>query len=79
MSGISHRYGILRHYNYPCFSLSKFSFLIKSSSLLNNLLLFREGKKREKKKKQKVHFAKDVMDPRGDGEDFRRQLIKNFY
>ncbi|XVE98332.1 hypothetical protein REPUB_Repub03eG0097200 [Reevesia pubescens] len=34
-----------------------------------------EGKKREKKKK-KVHFAEDVMDPRGDGEEFRRQ-VKN--
>ncbi|XP_022731720.1 uncharacterized protein LOC111286162 [Durio zibethinus] len=33
------------------------------------------GKKREKKKK-KVHFAEDVMDPRGDGEEFRRQ-VKN--
>ncbi|XP_021277215.1 uncharacterized protein LOC110411402 isoform X2 [Herrania umbratica] len=35
------------------------------------------GKKREKKKKKKVHFAEDVMDPRGDGEEFRRQLMKN--
>ncbi|TYH61332.1 hypothetical protein ES332_D07G044600v1 [Gossypium tomentosum] len=26
-----------------------------------------EGKKREKKKKKKVHFAEDVMEPRGDG------------
>ncbi|TYI72189.1 hypothetical protein E1A91_D07G043300v1 [Gossypium mustelinum] len=25
------------------------------------------GKKREKKKKKKVHFAEDVMEPRGDG------------
>ncbi|XP_007013460.2 PREDICTED: uncharacterized protein LOC18588767 isoform X1 [Theobroma cacao] len=36
-----------------------------------------EGKKREKKKKKKVHFAEDVMDPRGDGEEFRRQLMQN--
>ncbi|KAJ4839240.1 hypothetical protein Tsubulata_007773 [Turnera subulata] len=31
-----------------------------------------EGKKKGNKKKR-VHFAKDVVDPRGDGELFRRQ------
>ncbi|WCJ29632.1 hypothetical protein M5689_011252 [Euphorbia peplus] len=32
-----------------------------------------EGK--EKKKKKRVKFAKDVVDPRGNGEEFRRQRI----
>ncbi|KAK2645933.1 hypothetical protein Ddye_021128 [Dipteronia dyeriana] len=30
-------------------------------------------KKREQKKKKRVHFAEDVVDPRGNGEDFRKQ------
>ncbi|XVE71453.1 hypothetical protein DITRI_Ditri10aG0151800 [Diplodiscus trichospermus] len=33
-----------------------------------------EGRNGEKKKKKKVHFAEDVMDPRGDGEEFRRKM-----
>ncbi|XP_052198499.1 uncharacterized protein LOC127805772 [Diospyros lotus] len=32
-----------------------------------------EGKKRFKKKKKRVHFAKDVVDPAGNSEEFRRQ------
>ncbi|KAI3827352.1 hypothetical protein L1987_01425 [Smallanthus sonchifolius] len=32
-----------------------------------------DGKKRAKKKK-KVHFAEDVMEPRGSGEEFRKRL-----
>ncbi|KAI3714811.1 hypothetical protein L6452_21771 [Arctium lappa] len=37
------------------------------------------GKKREKKNK-KVHFADDVMEPSGNGEEFRRRLqSKNLY
>ncbi|TKY73164.1 hypothetical protein E2542_SST01914 [Spatholobus suberectus] len=31
------------------------------------------GNKREKKKKKRVHFADDVVDSCGDGEEFRRQ------
>ncbi|KAK8543507.1 hypothetical protein V6N13_076315 [Hibiscus sabdariffa] len=34
-----------------------------------------EGKKNKKNKKEKkVHFAEDVMDPRSDGAEFRKQL-----
>ncbi|XP_071737218.1 uncharacterized protein [Rutidosis leptorrhynchoides] len=37
-----------------------------------------DGKKRVKKKK-KVHFAEDVMEPSGNGEEFRKGLqSKNF-
>nr|XP_043627234.1 uncharacterized protein LOC122598813 [Erigeron canadensis] len=32
-----------------------------------------DGKKKVKKKK-KVHFAKDVMEPSGNGEEFRKRL-----
>ncbi|KAK4853408.1 hypothetical protein QYF36_008736 [Acer negundo] len=32
-----------------------------------------EKKREQKKKKKRVHFAEDVVDPRGNGEDFRRQ------
>ncbi|KAI3724928.1 hypothetical protein L1987_64696 [Smallanthus sonchifolius] len=32
-----------------------------------------DGKKRVKKKK-KVHFAEDVMEPSGSGEEFRKRL-----
>ena len=34
---------------------------------------FVDGKKREKKNK-KVHFAEDVMEPSGNGEEFRKRL-----
>ncbi|KAI3524479.1 hypothetical protein L1887_03135 [Cichorium endivia] len=38
-----------------------------------------DGKKREKKNK-KVHFAEDVMEPSGNGEEFRRRFqSKNLY
>ncbi|XP_062010576.1 uncharacterized protein LOC133726956 [Rosa rugosa] len=33
------------------------------------------SEKKRKNKKKRVHFAKDVVDPIGDGEEFRRQII----
>ncbi|XP_044471468.1 uncharacterized protein LOC123200362 [Mangifera indica] len=34
-----------------------------------------EGKKGKKKKKKRVQFAEDVVDPRGNGKEFRRQVL----
>ncbi|XP_050378617.1 uncharacterized protein LOC126795927 [Argentina anserina] len=33
------------------------------------------SEKKRKSKKKRVHFAKDVVDPIGDGEEFRRQIM----
>ncbi|KAK1413959.1 hypothetical protein QVD17_29696 [Tagetes erecta] len=38
--------------------------------------IHQDGKKRERKKK-KVHFAKDVMEPSGNGEEFRKKLVQS--
>ncbi|XVE54428.1 hypothetical protein DITRI_Ditri03aG0080600 [Diplodiscus trichospermus] len=43
---------------------------LPSQQVLRSCISSSEGKK---KKKKKVHFAKDVMDPRRDGEQFRRR------
>lgn len=34
-----------------------------------------DGNKKRKNKKKRVHFAEDVVDPIGDGEKFRRQIM----
>ncbi|CAI9293364.1 unnamed protein product [Lactuca saligna] len=34
------------------------------------------GTKKRVKKKKKVHFAEDVMEPSGNGEEFRKRLQK---
>ncbi|XP_004287314.1 PREDICTED: uncharacterized protein LOC101294976 [Fragaria vesca subsp. vesca] len=33
------------------------------------------SEKKRKNKKKRVHFAEDVVDPTGDGAEFRRQII----
>lgn len=35
------------------------------------------GEKKAEKKKKKVRFAEDVVDPRGDNEEFRKQHSNN--
>ncbi|KAK9947559.1 hypothetical protein M0R45_003177 [Rubus argutus] len=34
-----------------------------------------DGNKKRKNKKKRVHFAEDVVDPIGDGKEFRRQIM----
>lgn len=38
-----------------------------------------EKRKDRKKLKKKVHFAKDVVDPIGNSEDFRKKLLLRSY
>ncbi|KAF5812753.1 hypothetical protein HanXRQr2_Chr03g0090131 [Helianthus annuus] len=38
-----------------------------------------DGKKKKVKKRKKVHFAEDVMEPSGSGEEFRKRLERKSF
>lgn len=38
-------------------------------------MLFADGNKKRERKKKRVHFAEDVVDPRGNGDEFRKQHV----
>ncbi|KAI3781918.1 hypothetical protein L2E82_11946 [Cichorium intybus] len=41
--------------------------------------IYSDGKKKGEKKKKKVQFAEDVMEPSGNGDEFRRLKSKNLH
>ncbi|KAK9211317.1 hypothetical protein WN943_000692 [Citrus x changshan-huyou] len=56
------------------FRLQKPSEIPQSQQVLRSCICSDGNKKRERKKKR-VHFAEDVVDPRGNGDEFRKQHV----